>query len=785
MKHLVTLFFLFPLFLNLNTAYAQAPPFNVTQVGHLAFPQGISDVWGYVDSLGNEWAIVGAQDGVSLVNLSNPANPTLAFHFPGISTGWRDIKTWGPWAYVTNEGGDGLRIIDLRDLPNSATSRDTSIAGMITGHNLYIDDGYAYTVGGNLFFGGIAIFDVGTDPENPAPVGWYNLAYVHDVYVRDNIAYAAEMGDGELTILDVSNKSNVTTLGSATWPQNFIHNTWLSDNDSVCFTTDELDYAYIRAFDVSDPQNIVELDRIRSSVSGGAAAPHNVFVHNDWLVSSYYADGLHVVDAHRPGNLVEVGHFDTNPQTGGGYVGMWGAYPFLPSGLVLGTDMTEGLFILDVDHKRASYLEGTVTDASTNNPIVNADISIVNTSINELSKTLGTYATGIADSGMFTVSVSKFGYLQQDTTLLLAPGQVAVWNPRLQPAPAVGLTVRVENAQTNQPIENAEVSATVAGMTYTYITNANGEINDPSIVPGTYAIIGGKWGFVTDGLSSAIDSSNNSVVLRLQPGYYDDFTFDFGWNVSGSATAGHWVRVEPTESKLFLNPVQTDLDVQDDWGDKCYVTGDGSGTAEDFDVDNGRTLLTSPVMDLSGTTNPYLIFDWYFLNMSNFGGTGWRDSLGIRIDNGNAEKLVWFRSDMINNVFVRDTVKIANWIVPTATMTVKFFAEDNLFDHIVEAAVDRFMVVDQQTVEVPEVASAEMTIYPNPSRGDFVLRYDLGGYDTGVFELYDLKGRIVRRQELTAGAATVQLSGDMAPGLYFGKLRSGEAELGTVKVIRW
>lgn len=764
-------------------SYAQAPPMNVTLVGQLAFPQGCSDVWGYVDSLGNEWAIVGAQDGVSLVNLSNPSNPTLAFHFPGVNTTWRDIKTWGPYAYITNEGGDGLRIIDLRGLPANAVSKDTIINGMTTGHNLYIDNGLAYIVGGDIDNAGLSIFDVGTDPLNPSYLGGYDATYVHDVYVRDNVAYAAEMFDGELTLLDVTNPTNIQTLGSVTYPAAFTHNTWLSDNDSICFVTDELDFSYIRSFDISDPQNIVELDKIRASLSNGSAVPHNTHVLNDWLVTSYYADGLHIVDAHRPTNLVEVGHYDTNPQTGGGTFGLWGAYPFLPSGLILGTDMSEGLFVWDVDFKRAAYLEGTATDMSSN-ALSNVNITVAATPINELTTTLGEYATGIADSGSFTASAFKFGYQQVDTTLTLAPGVVSVWNPRLPAAPTIAFTVRVEDATTNQPIAGAEVLADASGNQFTYVTNASGEATDPAFVSSSYDIVAGKWGYVTNGVTTLVDSANATITIQLEPGYYDDYTFDFGWNVSGSAADGDWVRAEPTRTEIFGNTVQTDFDVQDDWGDQCFVTGDGAGLAEDFDLDGGRTLLTSPVMDLSGTNNPYLIFDWWFLNVTGFGQIGFRDSLGIEIDNGVTVQTAWFVKDIISPFWTRDTVKIANWVQPTANVTVTFFASDNLFDHVVEAAIDRFMIVDQQTTSVPEVAQTEMTVYPNPSNGDFTLRYDLGGLRDGVFEMYDLNGKMVLRRDLNADESEVSLDGQFTPGLYFGKLRSGDQILKTVKIVR-
>jgi hypothetical protein len=58
-------------------------------------------------------------------------------------------------------------------------------------------------------------------------------------------------------------------------------------------------------------------------------------------VSSYYTSGLQIVDAEYPNNLVEVGYYDHSAFFGNTYSGSWGAYPYLPSGLILSTDIEE------------------------------------------------------------------------------------------------------------------------------------------------------------------------------------------------------------------------------------------------------------------------------------------------------------------------------------------------------------------------------------------------------------------------------------------------------------
>ena len=76
-------------------------------------PSELNDIWGWVDSAGNEYAIVGMNDGTSIINLSDPLSPQEVLFVPGMNSIWRDIKTYGNYAYVTTEAMNGLLIIDL------------------------------------------------------------------------------------------------------------------------------------------------------------------------------------------------------------------------------------------------------------------------------------------------------------------------------------------------------------------------------------------------------------------------------------------------------------------------------------------------------------------------------------------------------------------------------------------------------------------------------------------------------------------------------------------------
>ena len=88
---------------------------NVSFRSNLPYPNdALSNIGGYVDSLGNEYALVGYESGLSIVNVTDPANPTIAFNVPGTTSIWREVKTWQNYAYVTPEGCcNGLQIVNL------------------------------------------------------------------------------------------------------------------------------------------------------------------------------------------------------------------------------------------------------------------------------------------------------------------------------------------------------------------------------------------------------------------------------------------------------------------------------------------------------------------------------------------------------------------------------------------------------------------------------------------------------------------------------------------------
>jgi hypothetical protein len=142
-----------------------------------------------LDSVGNEIALVGLRKGVSCVNVTN-TSPLEEFFIFDVNSTWRDIKTWGNYAYVTTEANAGLLIVDLTDITGNTYSHVTQFTNnnggnvsFTSAHDIYIDENgiaYIFGAGGSGTQSNGAIFlDVDVNPTNPNYLGVWN-AWVSD-----------------------------------------------------------------------------------------------------------------------------------------------------------------------------------------------------------------------------------------------------------------------------------------------------------------------------------------------------------------------------------------------------------------------------------------------------------------------------------------------------------------------------------------------------------------------------------------------------------------------------
>ena len=741
------------------------PPLNMQQIGYLDLVSmhnsDLSDIWGWSTG-SNEYAIVGLNDGTSIVDVTNPANPTEVFYEPGMNSIWRDMKTYNGYAYITTEAQNGLLIIDLNTLPgntNLSTYYYTGPTGneWQSAHNLYIDEnGICYIFGANRGNGGCIMLDLNTNPTNPTEIGEIDNWYVHDGVARGDTLYLAHITDGFFTIWDISNVSNMQMLGQQISPGAFCHNLWFSDDGNYVYTTDEISNGYIGEYNISDPTNMVELDRIQSS-PGMNVIPHNAHFINDYIVTSYYRDGVVIHDVSNKGNMVEVGIFDTSPNfDGDGFNGCWGVYPWLPSGYVIASDIEKGLYVLGVNYERGCYLEGNITDASTTAPINNASIEILGVNIVDQSTLVGDYATGYASSGLYNVVYSHPQYIS-DTAygVLLSNGVVTIQDMQLIPLQGFNLTVNANDLSNSSGVANAEVLIFNNDFTFNGQTDANGNVTFSNFYPGNYNIHVGSWGYVEYcSTGELIDGSNLNYVADLQEGYADLFNLDLGWTISGDAPDGIWERAIPEGTTYQGDPCNPGEDALD-CGEMAYVTGNSGGNAGADDVDQAATILESPIISLNpnlGIT-AMLSMDIWWVNAG--GNSSPNDSLSIYVMDGNQQALVAqylsAQSGLQWDSFTANIPANLDWnSLQVKVVTADWQSEGG---HLVEAGIDNFSIIESTSSSIDDQLTGLVSIFPNPSNGSFQISTEL---TLNAYEVYDLTGKLIEYANITSN--TIQLN---------------------------
>lgn len=326
--------------------------------------QAYNDCWGYTSN-GREYAIIGSLRQNMFFDVTNPANPILVDSLSaptgGGSSIWRDFKTYRNYCYaVADQTTQGLLIYNLADLPNNVTLDTQIVSGFSRAHNIYIDVAKRrlYVAGANTCGTGVIVYDISV-PDKPVNLGCVNTGgYVHDVYVRNNIAYLSS-GNPGLRVYDLTNPASPVFKATYASPipygsGMYNHSSWLNDAGNTLVIAYETRGIKLETVDVTNyaTNDINFLDTFYSqnlgSTSPGSIV-HNPFIRGNYVYCAYYHEGIVAFDISNPANVGNPQAFyDTEPTNTNynGWMGPWGVYPYLPSGTIIGSDMRNGLFVL-------------------------------------------------------------------------------------------------------------------------------------------------------------------------------------------------------------------------------------------------------------------------------------------------------------------------------------------------------------------------------------------------------------------------------------------------------
>ncbi|MCI0329657.1 MAG: choice-of-anchor B family protein [candidate division Zixibacteria bacterium] len=373
------------------------PNFNVD----LLFFRNIANTrgcWGYVDSFGNEYALICAFDHLEIWDVTNPANPQRKNPVPTAGDGFpadlKQVRPYKNYVIAVNQNGGARRaamqIIDVSK-PESAKTvavwPDTTPVGRTLpngAHTIHIEGDSAY-LGMNGWDNEWYVISL-VDPLLPVKVGDYlstsgcggSTPQSHDSYVKNDTGYIAFLGLG-FSIVDLREQPVPVKIADVCYPGAFTHNCWPTEDHQYLFTTDEEPGGHLRVWDIRNPSSPVQV--AEWSPPGIASIIHNVQVKGDFLYASYYADGVVILDIEDPTQPVEVGHYDTAPDAppSGSYAGCWDFFPYFPSGTLLASNVSgpAGMSLLRFNQTKAGKLSGKVVNWETGDSLPDVNVRFV------------------------------------------------------------------------------------------------------------------------------------------------------------------------------------------------------------------------------------------------------------------------------------------------------------------------------------------------------------------------------------------------------------------------
>lgn len=313
-------------------------------------------------------------DGGSLVwgntlfvwDIRDSANPTLSDSVLVDAATVNDVKVRadGVLAVITHEGSrdsqNGITLLDLSDqLQPMVISRFTD--GLESGvHNVWVQGDYVYAVADSL-----RVIDI-SDPQSPQLAASYlgGPSFLHDVYVRNGLAFLSHWNDG-LIILDVGSgvaggsPQAPVEIGRVAMGSGQTHNAWYWPQAGYVFVGEE-DFqtpGIMHVLDVSDLSKPMEVAWFEVS---GSSPPHNFWLDevNGVLYAAWYSEGLRAVDVtgRLLGSLDRQGREIASLKYGGAgscpgdqssATCTWA--PQLHNGLIYLSDMNTGLWVVRLE----------------------------------------------------------------------------------------------------------------------------------------------------------------------------------------------------------------------------------------------------------------------------------------------------------------------------------------------------------------------------------------------------------------------------------------------------
>ena len=749
---------------------------NVTLLAHLNNHAGYSACWSYVHPDGREYAILGTTDGTSIVNVTDPATShEVAFIF-GEPSQWREMKQYLTYVYVSTEAnGGGIQIIDMQD-PENPQLLGVYTTGFNREHTLEVDPVRAL-----LYCNGTRLNSIQTgmrilslaDPLEPFEVGAYTADYVHDCFPRGDTLFASCIFSNTMRVLDVSTPAAISEITSWTYPGAKTHSAETSPDGRYLYVCDETNYSTLKVFDIQDVQTHPQ---IMEFTVNPLAIVHNCHVKGDTAFVAWYTEGIRLFDIADPSCPAQFGWYDTYPGRSGGFHGVWELAPRFPSGTFIASDITSGLYVFRTDPNYGIVKVKIVDPAQT--PIAGADVTALGEPDSTRSQNLGFARLALAP-GLHTLQIRKFAYETASAVVSTTRGSHDSILVVLQPKPLATVTGVVRRASDSAPLLDADIDLEDTPLSGE--STAGGAFTVLGVPDGEYRITCDRVGYAPVETTIVVDPGVSRTVdftLRAAA-WYDSCDTDRGWSLDApgdDAIVGHWERIdpfgtsgsaapagrmpgpprpapqhdEPAEGSVSSGPVQPEDDHTPGEGGLCFVTANGEAGKDpsEGDVDAGHVTLTTPPLDMAAMEDPRVRFArWYYMN-----SPGDPDSFLIDISVGGGSWVNVRSIKASDPAWRHETFRVRDYVSPGPDVRVRFVAQDQGPEGIVEAAVDDFEFYDavEDTLAPPGVPAVPAPLFtlgaprPNPAARSAFFTLALPAPGRARVAVFDFAGREVR-----------------------------------------
>jgi hypothetical protein len=260
----------------------------------------------YSISLDDNYAYMGTDSDLTVLDISNPVTPTIIGKSPTLSGTVSDIYVSDGYAYIVNED-NGLQILDI-STPSTPTLvgsyKITKAKGVVVSGNL------AYVIASG--WDDLYIINV-SNPNTPTLTGEYSFGSANGIAINGNFAYVAMdyfTGDdistfrnGGLYVIDISTPTTPTFVSKI--DLNSHYTTGVTINGNFVYVANG--NSGLRIINVEDPRHPV----LSGEYYTRGSYAEEVAISDNFAYVANGSGGLEVLHVSDPSNPVFSGRYDT------------------------------------------------------------------------------------------------------------------------------------------------------------------------------------------------------------------------------------------------------------------------------------------------------------------------------------------------------------------------------------------------------------------------------------------------------------------------------------------